>query len=508
MNKTLGEDIINDYLNRINNVIEGIGYVISIKILYPSDISLTSLTPLLVLSDISLREKYKLFEDNFVDIVGEFYSLTFLKYPDAVKYNSIDRAFVLKNEKPLKYPELFKDPIINLNLDEDNLKRLQDKDKLGPFWERWVAHIKEYFPIGKSTLWSYAVLRRSGKEIISSAYLILSEDIGMEKAIIINKLCQDLLYEIIMELYAAELKRTEFEKERIERERNFHVGMAHYIKNSMTGLASQEGEIIRFVNKQENSERIRLIAKTQTLIYYLINLVLQLRQKSEVSAIGRAEVLELNDAEYSIPIYNLIQTAYIHTILSKNKLQTFIDEWKTMDLAKAEEGIQVIEVDLNNIKDSFLHNKINDRGLFNKWNGNFIYEAFKTKYDHSYVCIDIPPEIQYSMTLNQCKSIYAAFLEIFDNIYGIKHNMNNASIKLDDSKIKIVAYNTQRKIINWNNDFTDLVNEAKTDGLGLRIIKAAIEDCNCKFSFTDGKAKREKIDGYTIKTYCYQIEKY
>lgn len=314
---------------------------------------------------------------------------------------------------------------------------------------------------------------------------------------------ENLLFDEMFELVINKFKNIESEKEQIERERNFHVGMAHYIKNSMTGLARQEGEIIKFISKQSNAEKIKLVAKTQRLIYYLINLVLQLRQKKDVLEIGKIDIPNDSVSLVSLPIINLIQTAYIHTVLSKNKLQKFIDTWEEEDRHKAEEAIDAIEKNLNAIKNSF--DKQDNTNIFKPWDKNFIFETLKSDNGHSFIEIINESSEDIEMTINQCKSIYAAFLEIFDNIFGDKHGMHNASIYIKSGSIKIIAYNTQRKQINWQDDFNDLTSDINTDGLGLKIIQSAIKECGWGIQFTEGKAKEEKIDDRTIKTYCYKI---
>lgn len=517
MNKALGEDIIGDYLTRINNVIEGSGYVVSIKILHPTDISLTTLTPLQVLSEISLKEKYKMMEDIFVDLGGNFYSLTFQKYSEAVKYSPIDRPVAFNHKKQLKYPDLFKDPLVNLDLDENDLNRLKDKANLEPYWERWVAHIKNYFPVGRSTSWSYAILRRSGKEIISSAFLIFSEEIGMEKAIIINKLCQDLLYEIIMELYAVELKRSEFEKVQLAREQMLYVGMGHYIKNSMKGLEEHEIEIINYLKgKCPDNDKIVIIAQLQRLIYSLIELYLQMRQ----IAVSGTLPTEIINRKVKIKLYDFINLIYLHVIIARGRFYMALENKELFQIVKNTVIKQIGNIsELTNVlrNDSFNQNEIN-KVLSDTSEIEHFHYLSKSGFSYIIKVDDSIKQLELDLNSIQLKYLYTVFTEILDNCFSNKHSSGSRVAYLylgvngiENYKNIVISSRDSSQKLDEKFKFgaDDLCDNCLSNGNGIKIIQSALSneylESKLFFPINSESIRKDISERRSIKIYEYNL---
>ena len=213
----MAKTLIERYIKELNEILKSASAdLISAMIIYPSDVSLKKLTRKLIVKNSSLREKYKEFEEDYVTLdkndPGKLRTLTFLKYEESVKYESVlpwfhwfQKQNYQKHEQDIYYPYDFDE--FDLETDTTDLR---NEDNLKPFWNAWKRKIKKHFPEAKSTLWSYVVLRRQNEQnepIICSAYFIFSGDIGKDKSIIINKINQDYLYLFVTEHFYNDIQR-------------------------------------------------------------------------------------------------------------------------------------------------------------------------------------------------------------------------------------------------------------------------------------------------------------
>ena len=207
------ENIIKGIIAKISEVLKGEGLcesaqLVSLKALYPLDSKLDVLKSILALHGSVKLADYKMLDNAFVydnqnSSSGEIkHTLTFLKYPDSVKYQEIDRNSISVSEGDYTF---HKELDIKLGGDISTHK---DEKRLEPYWKKWKESIENHFKYGESTLWSYIVIRSGNKtELIASAYLIFSKKMCEKARILINKLCQDLLIQLVGEQYFREIKQ-------------------------------------------------------------------------------------------------------------------------------------------------------------------------------------------------------------------------------------------------------------------------------------------------------------
>jgi hypothetical protein len=196
------KDILNEWKEELGKLTGN--SILSLKILFPTDESLTSLDQVLFINAVD-RIKYKNFEDAYIKPgksagARVTRSLTFLKYNDSIKYNNIS-GYVLKEdiannevEKDLTYHKQ-----IAINFSKSQVKNLSNSNNVDLWWNDWCELMPCHFPKAKSTLWTYINIRRStNTSIICSCYLIFSKKIKIKNQHLVNKISQDYLFKIVL----------------------------------------------------------------------------------------------------------------------------------------------------------------------------------------------------------------------------------------------------------------------------------------------------------------------
>jgi len=196
------KDILNEWKEELGKLTGN--SILSLKILFPTDESLTSLDQVLFINAVD-RIKYKNFEDAYIKPgksagARVTRSLTFLKYNDSIKYNNIS-GYVLKEdiannevEKDITYHKQ-----IAINFSKSQVKNLSNSNNVDLWWNDWCELMPCHFPKAKSTLWTYINIRRStNTSIICSCYLIFSKKIKKKNQHLVNKISQDYLFKIVL----------------------------------------------------------------------------------------------------------------------------------------------------------------------------------------------------------------------------------------------------------------------------------------------------------------------
>lgn len=180
--------------------------LVSALIIYPKDFTHQKLIRNVILREDIQIDTFKTFESRFVNDPKNPRTLTFEKYRESVKYSSLSKGS--KTNNSISNPSY---PIYIL--DEFEIKPpANDLNKQKRFWRIFIQELKNSISQAYSTLWSYIVLKKvnetngSVSEVVCSAYLTFSGDIGKKSSIIIDKICQDYLYVFVNDHYNKELK--------------------------------------------------------------------------------------------------------------------------------------------------------------------------------------------------------------------------------------------------------------------------------------------------------------
>ena len=182
-------------------------HLISAMIIYPKDLAHKKLVRKLILKNGVDINEYLNFELNYVgEDKANPRTLTFEKYPEAVKY-----SFRRGDVNRLSSEEI--DYSVHEMGDFEISGISNDISKQQKYWRVWREKVYSSFNYANSTLWSYIVLKKfnqinnSIQNIICSAYLIFSGNIGRKNAILIDKICQDYLYVFTNDHYNFEIEQ-------------------------------------------------------------------------------------------------------------------------------------------------------------------------------------------------------------------------------------------------------------------------------------------------------------
>ncbi len=223
--------------------------LLSLKVLHPNNETQTNLSQQLkVLEPIITLKNYGDLEEEFVQ--GGKQSLTFLTYDDAVRYKTFDRPpapFDLRScsfRSPTRQSDVSIDP-----------HGLDDHKKLEFFWLDWSKRVEIAFPEAGATLWSYVKLKRvkgdqeSNSDIICSSYIILSKTIEEDKAVIINKICQEYLFAIVSEQFFKAIENT---ATRAAVAQVMARNMSHNLGSHVLSKLKKESQICTIINAQRD----------------------------------------------------------------------------------------------------------------------------------------------------------------------------------------------------------------------------------------------------------------
>lgn len=195
------------FVKEINHELIGCNcQLISALIIYPKDFLHQKLIRNVILREDINIATFKAFESRFVNDPQNPRTLTFEKYRESVKYSSLKKSSKTNNLIPdSSYPIYI--------LDEFEIKPpANDLNKQKRFWRVFIQELKNSISQAYATLWSYIVLKKVSEtngsvgEVVCSAYLTFSGDIGKKNSIIIDKICQDYLYVFVNDHYNKELQ--------------------------------------------------------------------------------------------------------------------------------------------------------------------------------------------------------------------------------------------------------------------------------------------------------------
>jgi hypothetical protein len=196
-------DAISDVLKNDSS-----NFLVSLKILFPKDSSLSVLKSIVCLhpciidkNEYSALDKYYVSDGQDNSEIKK--TLTFSKYKQILRYQKVKQSNQTILSKPTKKYRVM--PETDLTTGDKN-KWTKDEKTINRWWKDWGLCIQKKFCYGQSTLWSYVLLRdEKNEEYIASAYAIFSRELKGKEQILINKHCQELLIQLIVQQYNKEL---------------------------------------------------------------------------------------------------------------------------------------------------------------------------------------------------------------------------------------------------------------------------------------------------------------
>jgi hypothetical protein len=307
-----------------------------------------------------------------------------------------------------------------------------------------------------------------------------------------------------------ELKEIKFKKEQLSREKMLYVGIGHYIKNSMNGLAVHENEIIKHLENDNANQKILLTAQLQRVIYRLIRLYLQLRQNSDLAFIDD----EKNKEKIKVNLYSLINLIYLHSIIIKGRFHDAFEDEKSF--VKAENLIKKQNDNIDNLKTSLLTDDLSQDKIDDVLSDLESVSEFHRFTKNNYVTqiqLDFTKQIILNLTVSQFKLLYTAIAEIFDNCYSREEGFGITKIYFGQSRVAgfkklIISSRSSSMSIDKKFDVNNiLVEEIETHGNGLKIIKSALENThmNSKLRVSENSKKFDLPNGGKIDVYEYHL---
>ncbi len=306
----------------------------------------------------------------------------------------------------------------------------------------------------------------------------------------------------------------EIEKENQHKEIILQVALAHYIKNSMAGLAFNENRILAYIKENCQDGTVLLYSELQLTIYNLIALYLQIRQDAQTSLVqfqSIENIQKTNEVKYNIKFKDLVLMIYSHSLVLKNGISKIIEtnikqEYSSMDYSEISQLIQSIQA---NIKKTTLCFKEPSTSLPSDF--EFIKIIERISKDLPFYILNLPEELErylFAINKNQFKMLYTAFNEIFENIYGGKNQVFRCTLvfsKSDSNYLYIISHNYSLT----EEDFLELESfplsniDSKAAGKGYKIINQSLMEIGSTFQHSPSMIKINEHDPITLNTISY-----
>lgn len=507
-------DKIEKLIERINDKAGG-ARVLAIEILVPSDVSFAKIKYLIRRSNRISTDDYEKFITSFLQGDDGIRSLYFLRYPEFIRYAEIESGipivsggvfssdgFTIDEEK---YEVVSRD---DFSINNDLKQRLENKDNRMPFWDAWKENIRSHIPIVRSTMWTYVNYRdypNEGDRYLSSAYVLfdkpliqnnVEEDTTNKQQSLINKFIQDFLISYSVSLFeqvVSEKEQLKNEKEQLSRDITLQIALAHYVKNSMSGLAYNQDKILGQLKASSDTNNFYWVTlgKIQLNIYNLINLYLQIRQNARAGLL-MTKSLEIDENDNSKPysLKNIILFVYGHALTLKNGLTVLLNGVSKnnpnyLTEQNLNDIIDDIETGAKLVTDTL---KNNEQELPDSFDVRFL-DTVSANLD-SYKCLFDEKNNNHTieLTKSQFRVFYTAFNEIFENIYNDRNAMGRCYIKVNDTtdkkEILIISsnYELSNDDINTPIENLNLVDiDSSIKGNGLKIINQSVIELNGMF---------------------------